>query len=190
MSYARAPITRDTDLAHLRRGLAAAGATVYPAQRAGPSSPSEHFGFTDGISQPFLPGLHAEPRRGENRIATGEILLGYRNAYDRTPNSPVWDHFDLGRNGSFLVFRKLAQDVAGFWGWISGHARRLAGDNPAAVAELTELIGAKLMGRWPSGAPLTLTPDHDDPAYATPDRVNAFGFLYHDPDGLRCPLSS
>src|SRR5262249_25510592 len=33
-------------------------------------------------------------------------------------------------------------------------------------------------------------PDHDDPAYATPDRINAFGFLRHDPDGLRCPISS
>jgi Dyp-type peroxidase family len=190
MVYTRDANTRDAELAYHRSALIASGATVYPGERAGPSSPREHFGFADGISQPYLPGLHAEPRRGENRIATGEILLGYRNAYDRYPNSPVWDHFDLGRNGTYLVFRKLEQDVAAFWGWISGHARRLAGGNPGAVADLTELIGAKLMGRWPSGAPLTLTPDHDDPAYATPDRVNAFGFLYHDPDGLLCPLSS
>jgi Dyp-type peroxidase family len=190
MVYARDAAKRDAELADHRRALIAAGATVYADESAGPSSPREHFGFADGISQPFLPGLNAQPRRGETTIPVGEILLGYCNAYGQFPSSPIWDNVDLGRNGSYLVFRKLAQDVAGFWGWIAGHARRLAGGHDGAAAELTELIGAKLMGRWPSGAPLTLTPDHDDPAYATPDRVNAFGFLYHDPDGLRCPLSS
>src|SRR6185295_6807498 len=116
--------------------------------------------------------------------------LGYENAYGQLPSSPVWDHIDLGHNGSYLVFRKLDQHVAAFWSWIAGHARRLAGDDTAAATELTELIGAKLMGRWPSGASLVLTPDRDDPAYATPERVNAFGYLRHDPDGLRCPVSS
>jgi Dyp-type peroxidase family len=190
MVYARDAETRDAELARHRRALCAADATLYPDECAGPSQLKEHFGFADGISQPFLPGLNAKPRPGENKIAAGEILMGYRNAYDYDPLSPVWDHLDLGRNGTFLVFRKLEQDVAGFWGWIAAHARRLANGHPAAAAELTELIGAKLMGRWPSGAPLTLTPDHDDPAYATADRLNAFGFLAHDPDGLRCPLSS
>jgi Dyp-type peroxidase family len=150
----------------------------------------EHFGFADGLSQPFLPGLHAEPRPGEDRIAAGEILLGYPNAYGQLPITPVWDDVDLGRNGSFLVFRKLAQDVAGFWSWIAGHARRLSGGDTAAATLLTDLIGAKLVGRWRSGASLVLTPDHDDPAFATPDRVNAFKYLMHDPDGMRCPVSS
>jgi Dyp-type peroxidase family len=190
MVYARDAETRDSELARHRRALAAAGATPRPDELCGPLATREHFGFADGLSQPFLPGLHVEPRRGETRIAAGEILLGYPNAYDQLPITPLWDHFDLGKNGTYLVFRKLQQDVAGFWGWIAGHARRLAHDDPAATAALTELIGAKLVGRWPSGAPLTLTPDYDDPAYATPDRVNAFGFLRHDADGLRCPISS
>jgi len=190
MVYARDAETRDAEVAVHRHALLAAGATVYPDECAGPAHPREHFGFADGLSQPFLPGLHTEPRRGEARIPVGEILLGYENAYGRLPSSPVWDHIDLGHNGSFLVFRKLEQHVAVFWSWIAGHARRLAGGDAAAAAELTELIGAKLMGRWPSGASLVLTPDRDDPAYATPDRVNAFGYLQHDPDGLRCPVSS
>jgi Dyp-type peroxidase family len=190
MIYARDEATRTKLLVEQRQALRGAGARVRDDELGWPMGTREHFGFADGLSQPFLPGLHIEPRPGEDRIAAGEILLGYRNAYGQHPISPIWDSFDLGRNGTYLVFRKLAQDVAGFWGWIANHARTLAGGDPAGTAELTELLGAKLLGRWRSGAPLTLTPDHDDPTYATPDRVNAFKYLPHDADGLRCPISS
>lgn len=177
-------------VAEQRSALVAAGARVRPDERSWPMGRREHFGFADGLSQPYLPGMHAEPRRGEDRIAAGEILLGYPNAYDQLPLSPIWNGFDLGRNGTFLVFRKLEQDVAGFWGWIADRARALAGGDDATAAQLTELIGAKLIGRWRNGAPLVLAPDHEDPAYATPDRINAFGYYYHDPDGMLCPLSA
>lgn len=190
MVYARDEATRTKLLAEQRQALVGAGAHVRDDELGWPMGTREHFGFADGLSQPFLPGLHVEPRTGEDRIAAGEILLGYRNAYGKHPISPIWDNFDLGRNGTYLVFRKLQQDVAGFWGWIAGHARSLAGGDPAGTTELTELLGAKLLGRWRSGAPLTLTPHHDDPAYATPDRVNAFKYLAHDADGMRCPISS
>jgi Dyp-type peroxidase family len=156
-----------------------------PAARA-----AQHFGFAEGLSQPFLHGLNAEPRRGEDRVPVGEILLGYPNAYGQYPISPVWDDLDLGRNGSFLVFRKLEQNVAAFWGWIADHARRLAGGDIAEATLLADLIGAKLVGRWRSGASLVSTPDRDDPAYAAPDRVNAFKYLAHDPAGLRCPITA
>jgi Dyp-type peroxidase family len=190
MVYARNAAAREQALAEQRRALVESGATVRPDELSWPTGQREHFGFADGLSQPFLPGLHAGPRPGEDRIAAGEILLGYRNAYDRYPISPIWDEFDLGKNGTYLVFRKLQQKVAALWGWIAGHARRLANGDAAAAAQLTELIGAKLVGRWRSGAPLVLTPDRDDPAYATPARVNAFGYLQHDPDGMLCPISS
>jgi len=190
MVYARDPAARTAQLTEQRQALVAAGASVRADELSVPMDEREHFGFADGLSQPFLPGLHDEPRPGEDRIATGEILLGYRNAYDQYPISPFWRDFDLGKNGTYLVFRKLQQDVAGFWGWIAAHARKLAGGDIAAATLLTDLIGAKLVGRWRSGAPLTLTPDHDDPSYATPDRVNAFGYRHHDPDGLLCPVSS
>jgi Dyp-type peroxidase family len=174
-----------------RRALAGAGATVYADELSQPIADGrEHFGFADGLSQPFVPGMHAEPRRGETRVPAGEILLGYPNAYDQIPPTPLWGDFDLGTNGTYLVFRKLQQDVAGFWSWIAGHARRLAAGEPAATTELADLIAAKLVGRWPSGAPLSLTPDADDRRYATPDRRNAFSFLRYDPDGLHCPLTS
>jgi Dyp-type peroxidase family len=190
MVYARDADARATQLARRRGDLIAAGAQVRPDELGWPMPEREHFGFADGLSQPFLPGLNAAPRPGEDRIPAGEILLGYPNAYDRLPTSPYWDDLDLGRNGTYLVFRKLSQDVAAFWSWIAGHASRLAGDDVAAAAQLVELIGAKLVGRWRSGASLVLAPDHDDRAYATRDRLNAFKYLAHDPDGMRCPISS
>ncbi|HEX4422250.1 MAG TPA: Dyp-type peroxidase [Kofleriaceae bacterium] len=190
MVYARDAEARARALAGHRAALHAAGAQVYPDELTWPVKQREHFGFADGLSQPFLPGLHGAPRPGEDRIPAGEILLGYPNAYDQVPSSPTWRDFDLGRNGSFLVFRKLAQDVAAFWGWIADHARRLTGGDPAATAELTELLGAKLIGRWRSGAPLALSHDRDNPAFAAPEHANAFKYLAHDPDGLICPVSS
>jgi len=190
MVYARDADTRDRELAHHRAALVAAGATVRSDELSCPIGEREHFGFADGLSQPFVPGLHARPRSGEDPVAAGEIVLGYPNAYGQLPTTPIWGNVDLGRNGSYLVFRKLAQDVAGLWAWLAGEARRLAGGDPAAADELTELLAAKLVGRWPSGAPLTLTPEYDDRAYATPERRNTFGYLTHDADGLRCPLSA
>jgi Dyp-type peroxidase family len=160
---------------------------VYPDELAVPLDGREHFGFADGLSQPFLPGPGREPRHGDDPVATGEILLGYPNAYGKLPQSPHWGDLDVGRNGTYLVFRKLAQDVAGFWGWLDARAREL---DPASAAELRELLAAKLVGRWRSGAPLALTPDRDDPAFATPAKRNAFGYLAGDPHGLRCPISS
>jgi Dyp-type peroxidase family len=191
MIYQRSDEARRAQLDEHRRALVAAGATVRPDELARPMPDGrEHFGFADGLSQPFLPGLNLAPRPGEQRIAVGEILLGYHNAYGQLPISPTWDRFDLGRNGTYLVFRKLQQDVARFWRWIAGHAGRLAGGDPDTTTALTELLAAKLVGRWRSGAPLVLAPDRDDLTCATRDRLNDFGFLQRDPDGLWCPISS
>ena len=192
MVYARDAETRDAELAAHRAALGAAGAQVYPDELGWPLDQREHFGFADGLSQPFVPGFHHQPRAGEDVIPAGEILLGYPNAYGRLPLTPIWHDLDLGRNGSYLVFRKLGQDVAGLWSWLAAQARRLAGAGAGAsdAAYLTELLAAKLVGRWPSGAPLTLAPDRDDPALAAADRRNSFGYLEHDRDGLRCPISS
>jgi Dyp-type peroxidase family len=190
MVYARDAETRDAELARHRDALIAAGATVRPAELSWPLGELEHFGFADGLSQPFVPGFHARPRPGEDPIPVGEVVLGYPNAYGQLPMTPWWNNFDLGRNGSYLVFRKLGQDVAALWSWLAGHARRLAGADPAAAGYLTELLAAKLVGRWRSGAPLALTPEHDDPELATPARRNLFDYLELDRDGLRCPISA
>jgi Dyp-type peroxidase family len=190
MVYARTAGDRDIHVERERQALEAAGARVHRRELSGPLVKHEHFGFADGVSQPFLSGRHDRPRPGEDKVATGEILLGYRNAYGKLPTTPLWGDHDLGKNGTYLVFRKLSQNVAAFWGWVAAQARRLAGDDPDAIAQLTEQLGAKVMGRWLSGASLVLSPERDDRTFATLDQLNAFNYLKRDADGLRCPIAS
>src|SRR5262249_57657409 len=89
-----------------------------------------------------------------------------------------------GRNGSDLVGGQLAQDVDGFWRYAQEATRRPDGsaDQEASVA-----LAAKMVGRWPSGAPLARTPDRDDPRFAGD---NSFGYHHADPTGYACPLGA
>ena len=87
----------------------------------------------------------------------------------------------LGRNGTYAVFRKLHTRVAAFRQYLRQHAKDRADE---------EWLSAKIVGRWPSGAPLALTPDKDDPEIgADPKRNNAFMFG-DDPRGLKSPIGS
>ena len=52
---------------------------------------------------------------------------------------------ELGRNGTYVVFRKLHTRVAAY--------RQFLRDRASSRAE-EELLGAKMVGRWQSGAPL------------------------------------
>jgi len=57
--------------------------------------------------------------------------------------------------------------------------------------EQQELVAAKLMGRWRSGAPLVLVPNKDDPELgADSRRTNDFAYADKDPYGYACPLGS
>ncbi len=187
MIYAREEATRDALVRDHKRALVEAGALVHPEELACPLVGREHFGFADGLSQPFLPGVHGKPRPGETAVAAGEILLGYPNAYGVLPQSPQWGELDVGRNGTYLVFRKLDQHVAKLWSWLGARAAELA---PNDVAATTEWLAAKVMGRWRSGAPLVLTPDRDDPELAKPHVCNDFRYLETDADGTRCPIAA
>lgn len=152
----------------------------------------EHFGFADGMSQPVIEGsgqdaglAGAEARR--QVVATGEFVLGYPNGYgELTPSpwisAPDGRQVDVGRNGSYLVVRQLAQDVHGF-----REAVRRAAGSAADDPEATERLAAKLVGRWRSGAPLVRTPHRDDPDLGTD---NAFGYAEVDPHGERCPVGA
>jgi len=93
--------------------------------------------------------------RTSSRLRAGEFVLGYRDELGAFPAMPMPEA--LGRNGSYVVFRKAAPAVAAFRAYLN--------ENSATPAE-QELIAAKMMGRWRSGAPLALCPMHDDPALA------------------------
>ena len=159
----------------------------------------EHFGFRDGISQPQFAGLG--PGASADAIRTGEVLLGYRNEYDRfTPRpllNPADDPHDvlppdrenrgcrdLGLSGSYLTFRQLRQDVHAFWEFCE-RATTLPDGRVDEEGRLR--LAAKLVGRWPSGTPLALAPDHDRPHLQT---ANDFSYFHSDPDGLRCPVGA
>ncbi|MEV0703303.1 Dyp-type peroxidase [Saccharopolyspora sp. NPDC050389] len=138
---------------------------------------TEHFGYRDGVSHPAVEGSGiAGSNQLEALLKAGEFVLGYRDEIGgiQTPQPEV-----LGRNGSYAVFRKLHQRVAEF--------RRYLRDN-ATGPEDEELLAAKIMGRWRSGAPLALSPQHDDPALgADPHRRNTFLYGRDDPAGFTTP---
>jgi Dyp-type peroxidase family len=181
--YARDVITRDTMVASRVAALRAAGAFVYPVERSGPFTGHEPFGFADGLAQPFVPGHPGQPRQGQQTIAAGEVVLGYVNAYSQMPASPVLPGgFDIGKNGTYLVFRKLRQNVAALWQWVETTAKAIGKDK--------QWLAAKIMGRWPSGASIEQTWLHDDPAFAVKAKIDAFGYQDEDADGLRCPIAS
>ena len=141
----------------------------------------EAFGFKDGISHPAIEGSGISGSNPhEQPLKPGEVVLGYPDEMAAMPAIPRPDV--LGRNGSYVVFRKLHQRVAAFRQYLRANA-----SNP----ESEELLAAKIMGRWRSGAPLALCPLHDDPELgADPRRNNAFLFKQDDAIGYHTPSGS
>lgn len=148
----------------------------------------EHFGYKDGISQPRLPSSARTSDVAEVRIAPGEFVMGYTNQYGQMPSVPTLNGEDLGRNGSYLVFRKLYQDVAAFWNFVAHTAAEFEAGN-RTPEEQRIWLASKFVGRWPSGAPLALYPDKDEPNVPD-DRVNTFLYRKRDPHGDDTPISS
>lgn len=138
---------------------------------------TEHFGYRDGVSNPAIEGSGiAGSNQLERPLRAGEFVLGYPDELGgvQTPRPEI-----LGRNGSYAVFRKLHQRVAAF--------RRCLKDNSTS-REDEELLAAKVLGRWRSGAPLALSPHQDDPALgADPHRRNTFLYERDDPAGFITP---
>jgi Dyp-type peroxidase family len=141
----------------------------------------DHFGYRDRLSQPVIEGSGDEPTPGSGApLKPGEFILGYP---DETGPSPALPQPEiLSRNGSFMAYRRLEEHVGRFRGFLRENGR---------TPEEQELVAAKLMGRWRSGAPLTLAPDKDDPALgADPRRNNNFNYKHEDPLGYAVPLGS
>jgi len=160
-----------------------------------PADNKEHFGFTDSISQPFIENSPANPRGQQSCVRAGEFILGYHNEYNLIPPTPTlkaeddlhgnlpalyFDHKlkDFGQNGTYLVFRKLYQDVAKFHAYLDANTRDQAH---------RDLVAAKFVGRWPSGTPLVMSPEADNPDVKD---KNAFFYMNNDAQGLKCPYGA
>jgi Dyp-type peroxidase family len=173
------------------------GASPLQSQDAGaifidekPTS-KEHFGYTDGFGNPDFEGLdrHTIPGQGKLTadgkwvpLATGEYLLGYPDEAEELPVSPI--PYLLARNGTFMVYRKLHQNVATFRKFLEETARQYAGGNQK------EKLAAKIVGRWRDGTPVELSPDKADPSIAEKDEMST-NFTYgNDLTGARCPLGA
>lgn len=141
---------------------------------------TEPFGFRDGISHPAIEGSGIPGTNPvEKPLRAGEFVLGYT---DEMGGIQKTEPEILGRNGTYVVFRKLHQRVAAFRQYLRVNSNGIADE---------ELLAAKMMGRWRSGAPLALCPFHDDPELgADPRRNNNFLFEQDDPAGLKTPGGS
>lgn len=141
---------------------------------------AEAFGFRDGISHPAIEGSGVPGSNPQERpLKAGEFFLGYLDETNEYPPMPQPEI--LARNGAYVVFRKLHQRVAAFRRYVRANSK---------TREEEELLGAKMMGRWQSGAPLALCPMHDDPALGADPRRNNDFLFGDDPKGLKTPPGS
>ncbi len=140
----------------------------------------EPFGFRDGISHPAIEGSGvAGTNPLESPLKAGEFVLGYP---DEMGGIQVTNPEILGRNGTYIVFRKLHQRVAAFRQYLKTNS-----NDPGEE----ELLAAKMMGRWRSGAPLALCPFQDNPKLgADPQCNNNFLYEKDDPIGFKTPGGS
>lgn len=141
----------------------------------------DHFGFRDRLSQPVMKGSGEEPTPGSGAaLEPGEFILGYPDEKGPPVDLPAPEI--LSHNGSFMAYRRLQEHVALFRDYLQSNAD---------TVEDEDLLAAKFMGRWRSGAPLVLAPERDDPKLgADPMRNNDFDYKTMDPLGYACPLGA
>jgi Dyp-type peroxidase family len=218
-----------TEAAELIKDARASGITLVHCDagrvRPGKEAGHEPFGFRDSISEPALRGrwpgqdrfvvdrtLPPSPafdglRRdfaapGRPLVYPGHFLFGYDRQDRDRPDTPIPgpEAPDWAKNGSFMVYRRLRQDINGFAKFLEDTTRGLATKIPGITSEW---VGAHLVGRWRSGTPVMRSPDHDigldDPAnnYFTFRRAppvalpgDAAPLNLADPNGNICPLSA
>ncbi|TDL16646.1 Dyp-type peroxidase [Rickenella mellea] len=149
--------------------------------RPGKEKGHEHFGFLNGISQPAILSVTPPPFPGQAVVDPGIIIVG-ATGDPNLSSRPSW-----AVNGSFLVYRQLNQLVPEFSKFLVDNPIHEVGLPPA---EGSELLGARFVGRWKSGAPVALAPTHDDPELAADkQRNNNFDFS-EAADQTNCPFAA
>jgi Dyp-type peroxidase family len=149
------------------------GVVLRRTNPAGRLEPVEHFGYFDGISNPLFTQQDLETELTE---------IGSRDTWDAgarlslvltdDPHTTAADAF-----GSYLVYRKLGQDVNAFNQRVSALAASLSTDE--------ELAGAMVVGRFKDGTPVL----HGTTPSPGPEVANDFNFA-EDRNGLKCPFQA
>ena len=133
--------------------------------KSGIPTAKEHFGYTDGISNPYFKGMteemgellgggkrvgYADPKLKTSwaPLETGEFILGYRDEANEYPAAPLPKLFS--HNGSYLTFNKFHENVGDFNEYLDKAANKYEIEK--------ELLAAKFVGRWRNGAPITTYP--------------------------------
>jgi Dyp-type peroxidase family len=155
----------------------------------------EHFGFRDGVSQPYADIGMGPPAPGGGTaraddswkpVALGELLLGAEDEDGLIQHLPA--NRCLRTNGTYMVLRKLEQDVVGFRQFLARNNRGTK-----------DFLAAQMIGRWPDGTPLVRSPNgpQADLRYATDPTsapsaptINDFRYQRDDPFGRRCPIGA
>ena len=184
-------------LGKMRKAMEDAGGIriVYQEDTALLPGSREHFGYADGFAQPAVEGSSDDRARGGGvplkgggwrALAPGEFILGYpdedtrADPKKRLPSAPA---APLGRSGTYMVWRKLYQDVARFRRVIHKAAELYEGGDE-------HLLSAKVVGRWTNGAPLVKYPTKP-PKQFDAQTEGANDFRYDkDLDGMRCPIGA
>jgi len=160
----------------------------------------EHFGWADGLGQPAVEGA-GESRAGQGipdedgiswrDLKAGEFILGEKDEDEQTVLEP------LLCNGTYMVYRKLYQDVAQFRRALYAEGARYASnvqpEPPLDGDQLYELMAAKVVGRWRDGVAIELAPHRAESGLggqAEEDPDNDFRYFDDDNAGLRCPLGA
>ncbi|KAG6332761.1 hypothetical protein ID866_6326 [Astraeus odoratus] len=164
--------------------------------RPGKMRGHDHFGYRDGVSQPAIRGLTGH-LPGQTQVDVGVIIAGYEGdpAFSKRPK---W-----AKDGTFMVFKQFEQDVVRFDKHLKKSSSRWREfDPPVPLQEgetltdeqAAQLCGARMVGRWPSGAPLAKCPVFDDPDMALdPERRNDFDYTVpdiHGPTNKYCPFTA
>ncbi|KAK2462141.1 hypothetical protein APHAL10511_005839 [Amanita phalloides] len=183
----------------------AGGKPVEGRTRPGDMKGHEHFGFKDGISQPALRGVVAH-HTGQIQVDPGVIIMGYKGDPvledpNNTTKRPAWT-----KDGTILVFRKLEQDVLLFQWFRDQNLKPMRdfllkrSDAPSLTDDqVKDLFGARLIGRWTSGAPLATCPYKDNTQVAEdPEKNNDFDYVIRNdpnisplqPSDYICPFTA
>jgi Dyp-type peroxidase family len=153
------------------------------------------------VSQTAFEGGPKEAASPQTPVSAGEFVLGQVDEYGTSPLPPSVAPEDdpggtleeregrrlFGVNGTYLVFRKLTQDVAGFWEFVEREAAALRG---VADAQTTEWLAAKMVGRWRNGDPLAAGMPRTDAKPQEGRPSNDFGYAEKDASGLGCPVAA